>query len=116
LLPFFGYPMLLKLTSNVSIDGVEHKAGTVIDTDKKGVSSECLLTWKWAVETDEEETTPEVFPEAPPEVENKIDSPIEPPAEPVQPNPPTESAPPVEQPVEQPVEPVAPKPSRKSRK
>jgi hypothetical protein len=78
--------MPLKLTSNVSIDGVEHKAGTVIDPVKKGISAECLLTWKWAVETDEVETpevTPEVTPEAVPAVE-PLAAPI-PPAEPVKP-------------------------------
>jgi hypothetical protein len=95
--------MLLKLTSNVSIDGVEHKAGTVIDTEKKGISPDSLITWKWAVETDEEET---------PEVDSKIDTPVDAPAEPVKPTELTEPA----QPIEQPVEPVAPKPPRKSRK
>lgn len=67
--------MLLKLTSNVSIDGVEHKAGTVIDPVKKGVSPECLLTWKWAVETDEVET-PEAPPEAVPPIDSKVDTPV----------------------------------------
>ncbi len=99
--------MLLKLTSNVSIDGAEHKAGTVIDPIKKGVSPECLLTWKWAVETDEVETpevTPEVTPEAVPPVDSKVDSkvdtPVEPPADPIPPAAPAEPA----------------KPPRKSRK
>ncbi len=95
--------MLLKLTSNVSIDGAEHKAGTVIDPIKKGVSPECLLTWKWAVETDEVET-PEVTPEAVPPVDSKVDSkvdtPVEPPADPIPPAAPAEPA----------------KPPRKSRK
>ena len=80
--------MLLKLTSNVSIDGVEHKAGAVIDPVKKGVSPECLLTWKWAVETDEVETpevAPEVTPEAVPAVDSKVDAAVEPPAAPAAP-------------------------------
>lgn len=82
--------MLLKLTSNVSIDGVEHKAGAVIDPVKKGVSPECLLTWKWAVETDEVET-PEATPEAVPAVDSKVEPAVEPlaapaaPAEPAKP-------------------------------
>ncbi len=95
--------MLLKLTSNVSIDGAEHKAGTVIDPVKKGVSPECLLTWKWAVETDEVEI-PEAPPEAVPPVDSKVDSkvdtPLEPPADPIPPAAPAEPA----------------KPPRKSRK
>jgi hypothetical protein len=107
--------MLLKLTSNVSIDGIEHKAGTVIDTVKKGISSECLLTWKWAEEIDEKDIEQDADPE-PKKESPAVESVVETVAEPI-PEPIVESSPKViDEPAEQPAEPVTPKPSRKSRK
>lgn len=88
--------MLLKLTSNVSIDGVEHKAGEIIDPIKKGISAECLLTWRWAEEIDELKTDKEVETLQQTETIESVEQPVEP--------------------IAPPVEPPAPKPPRKSRK
>lgn len=95
--------MLLKLTSNVSIDGIEHKAGTVIDPEEKGISADSLLIWRWAVEIDKTESDEPALEPITPAAESVTD-PI---AEPVET---------IAEPAEQPPEPPAPKAPRRARK
>jgi len=42
--------MQVLLQSNVMIDGVSHAAGTVVDTEAKGICAQSLITWGWAIE------------------------------------------------------------------